>query len=160
MVFVTLGTQDKTFERVLIKVEKLIEKGIITDEVVVQAGTTRYESKYMKIFDFIDSESFNKYIKSCEYIISHGGVGAIMTGVNCGKKVIAVARRVKYGEHENDHQVEIVKKFDEIGHIIGCDEVDELEEKIGLINDFQVQPYISNNKKFCDMITQLIDEGN
>ncbi|MGL6202501.1 MAG: PssE/Cps14G family polysaccharide biosynthesis glycosyltransferase [Lachnospiraceae bacterium] len=159
MVFVTLGTQDKSFERALIKIETLIKNGIITEEVVVQAGTTKYQSNYLKIFSLIDSKSFNMYIKDCEYMISHGGVGAIMRGINKGKKIIAVARRVKYGEHENDHQVEIVKKLDQLGYIIGCTKVEELEEKIALVKDFHVQPYISNNKNFCRMISQLIDKG-
>lgn len=157
MVFVSLGTQDKSFVRLLIKIDDLIEKGIIQDEVIVQAGCTKYESKYMQIFDFIPMERFNEYIERCDYMITHAGVGTIINGINHNKKVVAVARRVKYGEHENDHQVEITTKFSNTGHIIGCLEVEELEEKLLLLDTFEVKPYESNNHNFCEIIKKLIE---
>ncbi len=158
MVFVTLGTQDKTFGRLLKKVDELIDKGFIQGKVIVQAGKTHYQSSQMEIFDFCSQEQLNQYIEECDYMITHAGVGSIINGINHQKKVIAVARRAKYGEHENDHQVEITTKFAGFGYILGCVEVDELEEKISELHDFTTKPYESNNKNFCDLIARLIDE--
>lgn len=158
MIFVTLGTQDKTFERLLVKLDQMIDKGIIKDDLVVQAGSTKYNSKNMKILDFIDMNQFNSYIENCEYMITHAGVGTIINGINHGKKVIAVARREKYGEHENDHQVEITTKFTKMGYIIGCIDVDELEEKFTLLDELVVKPYQSNNLGFCSLIENLIEK--
>lgn len=158
MIFVSLGTQDKSFIRLLEKLEDLIDKKIIQDEVIVQAGCTKFESKYMHIFDFIPMEKFNDYIIECDYMITHAGVGTIINGINHNKKVVAVARRVKYGEHENDHQVEITTKFSSTGHIIGCLDVSELEEKLPLLKDFKVKPYESNNHHFCELIYDLIEK--
>lgn len=157
MIFVTLGTQDKTFERLLRKIDELIEKKIIQDEVVVQAGNTYYESADMKIFDFTEQAQINHYIDECSYMITHAGIGSIMNGMNHGKKIIAVARRAKYGEHVNDHQVEITTKFADAGYILGCVEVDELEEKISLLKDFKTKQYESNNENFCNLIEKLIE---
>ena len=50
LIFVTLGTQDKEFTRLLKILDKEIQKGLIKD-VVVQAGFTKYKSKRMKIFE-------------------------------------------------------------------------------------------------------------
>lgn len=82
MIFVTLGTQDKTFERLLIKIDELIDKGVIQGDVIVQAGKTNYSSKNMKIFDFIELNRMNQYIEKCDYMISHAGVGTIMNAIN------------------------------------------------------------------------------
>ncbi|NBK98634.1 MAG: exopolysaccharide biosynthesis protein [Erysipelotrichia bacterium] len=156
MIFVTLGTQDKTFERLLKKLDEMIEKGILKDEIIVQAGSTKYQSKHMQIFDFIDMDTFNHYIEDCDFMITHAGVGTIINGINHGKKVLAVARREKYGEHENDHQVEITTKFNDLGYIVGCTEVDEIEEKFPLLDGLKVKPYASNNQNFCRLIEKLI----
>lgn len=157
MIFVTLGTQDKSFERLLVKLDEMIDKGIIKDEIVVQAGSTKYRSQNMKIFDFIDMDHFNQCIENCDFMITHAGVGTIINGINHGKKVLAVARRVKYGEHENDHQVEITTKFTKLGYIVGCIDVDELETQYSLLDNLVVKPYQSNNLDFCKLIESMIE---
>lgn len=158
MIFVTLGTQDKSFERLLKKLDELIDRRMIRSKVVVQAGSTKYKSDNMEILSFIDMNCFNAYIEKCDYMITHAGVGTIINGINHNKKVLAVARRVEYGEHENDHQVEITQKFADMGYIIGCINIDDLEEKIGLLDTFEVKQYKSNNENFCKRIEALINE--
>ena len=93
MIFVTLGTQDKTFKRLLIKIDELIDKGIIQGEVIVQAGKTSYQSNHMMLFTFCSQEQLNQYVEECDYMITHAGVGSIINGINHQKKVIAVARK-------------------------------------------------------------------
>ena len=116
MILVTLGTQDKNFTRLLDAVQKQIDNGNIKDEVIVQAGCTKYESKDMKIFDLIDREEFSELISKCDLLITHGGVGSILTGLKNNKKVIAAARLAKYKEHMNDHQLQIIEKFSKSGY--------------------------------------------
>ena len=122
MILVTLGTQDKTFPRLLDIIQKGIESGFIKDEVIVQAGNTKYDSKDMKIFDLIDREEFAELIKKCDLLITHGGVGSIITGLKNNKKVIAAPRLFKYGEHTNDHQVQIIEKFSDSRYILPLSE--------------------------------------
>ena len=47
MILVMLGTQNNSFHRLLEEVEKNIENGIIQEDVIVQAGYTKYKSKYL-----------------------------------------------------------------------------------------------------------------
>lgn len=112
LIFVTLGTQDKTFTRLLKAIEDEIIKGNIDEEVIVQAGYTKYFSDKMKIFDLISQEDFVLYMNRADLIITHGGVGSIITALKMNKKIIAVPRLAKYGEHINDHQLQIVKCFE------------------------------------------------
>ena len=95
MILITLGTQDKEFTRLLDQVQKEIDKGNIKDKVIVQAGHTKYESKDMEIFDLIDREKFSELISSCDLLITHGGVGSIITGLQNDKKVIVAPRLSK-----------------------------------------------------------------
>ena len=87
MIFVTLGTQDKTFTRLLEAIQKQIDKGVIKKKVVVQSGCTKFESKDMEIFDLISAEEFSKYIEECDILITHGGVGSIISGIKSNKKI-------------------------------------------------------------------------
>lgn len=128
MIFVTLGTQDKEFTRLLEAIDREIEKGNIKERVVVQAGYTKYESKNMEIFDLIPTDEFNKYIKSADLIITHGGAGSILTAIKNNKKVIAAARLYKYKEHTNDHQKQIVDEFEKNGYILALRDTNKLDD--------------------------------
>ena len=159
MIFVMLGTQNNSFQRLLEEVDKLISKHIIKEEVVVQAGYTQYQPKCekMKIIDFMPREELDTYEQNANFIITHGGVGSIITSLEKGKKVIAVPRLHQYGEHVNNHQTEIVEKFNQGGNIIGLQTVEELEEAIKKVQDFEPKPYIENNKKMLEIIEKFID---
>lgn len=158
MIFVTLGTQDKQFPRLLEAVQKQIDKGNIKDDVVVQAGQTKYKSDDMKIFSLIDQDTFERYIEKCDFLITHGGVGSILTGLNHNKKIIAAARLYKYGEHTNDHQVEMVEKFSEEGYILSLENFDKLDEVLIKIKSFKPKKYKSNTQHFCKCLKEELDK--
>lgn len=156
MVFVCLGTNDKSFVRLLEEVDKQINVGNIKDEVVVQAGCTKYVSSNMTIVDLMSMREFSGYIKKCDLLICHGGVGTILDGLKNNKKIIAFPRLSKYGEHVNDHQVEIINEFYNSGYILTGD-VDDLEKLLIKSKDFEVKKYKSNNYKFNKIIIDYID---
>lgn len=159
MIFVMLGTQNNSFHRLLEKIDKLLNKKIIQEEVIVQAGYTEYkpQNKNMKIIDFMPREELDELEQNASFIITHGGVGSIITSLEKGKKVIAVPRLHEYGEHVNNHQTEIVEKFQKDGNIIGIKSLEELEEAIKKIKDFEPKPYIENNKKMLEIIENFIN---
>ena len=110
MILVLLGTQNNSFHRLLEEIERLIENKVITEEVIVQAGYTKYTSENMKIFDFISKEELEELQEKADLIITHGGVGSILLSITKDKKVIAVPRLHQYEEHVNNHQKEIVER--------------------------------------------------
>ena len=157
MILVTLGTQDKQFTRLLTSVENAIQKGLINEPVIVQAGHTKYQSSLMQIFDFVTPTEMDKYIKESSYIIMHGGVGSIFNALNYNKKIIAVARLKEYGEHENNHQLQIINEFSKLGFLI--DGTKDLNKAIKKIPEFKPNKYQSNNANFVEMITSYIDNN-
>ena len=161
MVLVTLGTQDKQFNRLLKAIDEEIEKGNIKDKVIVQAGYNygKYESSKMEMFDLIDREEFANLVKECDYLITHGGCGSILNGLRLGKKVIACPRLAKYNEHINDHQVQIVDEFSKLGYILPYNENDDLGEVIQKINTFQPHQFVSNHDNFVKLIKDYIDNN-
>ena len=158
MILITLGTQDKKFDRLLDAVQKQIDKGNIKDEIIVQAGYSKdYKSKDMKIFDLIPMNEFDELIKKCDLLITHGGVGSITTGLKNNKVVIAAARLEKYKEHTNDHQLQIIENFTNAGYILSLDNFDELDKILKKAKKFKPKKYKSNNKNFVKLLKKEID---
>ena len=156
MILVALGTQDKSFVRILEMVEELLERKIIKEEVYVQAGYTKFESKYMKIFDYLDMSKYERLLQECDVLISHGGVGTIVAAIKDGKKVIGVPRLAIYHEHHNDHQLEIIENFTKQGYILSANNVDELADAIENIKTFKPNKFVSNNDRFVALIRKEI----
>lgn len=157
MILVLLGTQNNSFHRLLEEIERFIKSGIIKEEVVVQAGYTQYTSEKMKILGLISKEELENLQNKADFIITHGGVGSILLSITKNKKVIAVPRLHQYNEHVNDHQKEIVELFNQKGYIIGVEGVEELEQAIRQIEDFQPKKYQQNHDKMLKIIEDFIE---
>lgn len=157
MILVTLGTQDKSFKRLLSTLEKQIEMGLITDEIVVQSGYTKFESKYMRLIPYFSQDELDRYRKDASLIITHGGVGSILDGCRINKKIIGVARLKEFKEHINDHQIEICERFAQDGYILFARNLDDIPR---LINDsitFIPKKYVFDNTKLIMHIKRVID---
>ncbi len=159
MIFVALGTQDKSFERLLKIIDENIQNKVINEEVIVQAGYTKYKSNNMKIFDYVSMDDFNKYINECSLFITHGGVGNILSALKVNKKIIAVPRLAKYKEHTNDHQLQIVNNFYEKGYILRLLENDDFKDVYGKSKTFVPKKWVSNNEIFLNKIKEYIDNN-
>ena len=159
MIFVSLGTQDKSFSRLLELLDKEINKCFITDNIIVQAGYTKYESKNMGIFDYVSKDKFEEYIKNCDILITHGGVGSIFTGLKNNKKVLVMPRLAKYKEQHNDHQLEIVEEFTNLGYILSFDDAKSFEKAYKKVNSFKPKKYKSNTKNMIKLIEEFIDKN-
>lgn len=159
MILVTLGTQDKTFPRLLEAIQKQIDKGNIKGKVIVQAGSTKFESNDMEILDLIDRDLYAKLISECELLITHGGVGSIITGLKNNKKIIAAPRLAKYKEHTNDHQMQIIEKFSNSGFILPLYDFDKLDEVIEETKQFKPKKFQSNTDNMINLIENYIDNN-
>lgn len=160
MILVILGTQDKAFPRILEAVDREIEKGTIKDRVVVQAGQTKYESNNMEIFDLLPAPEFDKLVQDADLIITHGGVGSILSAIKKGKKVIACARLAKYHEHHNDHQKQIICEFEKQGYILALKDFNKLGKMIEKSKSFKPKRFESNTGNMIKLIENYIEDTN
>lgn len=126
MILVMLGTQNNSFHRLLEKIQEMIDKKVINEKVIVQAGRTKFESKDMEILGIVPEKKLKKLMDEADLIITHGGVGSIVTALKMHKKVIAVPRLSGFNEHVNDHQIEIVDTFDKQGLLIRSNRINRI----------------------------------
>ncbi|MDY3959625.1 PssE/Cps14G family polysaccharide biosynthesis glycosyltransferase [Romboutsia timonensis] len=156
MIFVTLGSQKFQFNRILKEIDRLIEEGKITEEVFAQIGYSDYKPKNYNYKEFLDRDEFNNMMSKCDKVITHGGTGAIIGAVKNRKKVIAVPRLSKFGEHVDDHQIQIVEEFHRMKFILSVKNMQELEKNIYKLNDFKPKEYVSNTRKIIQSIELYI----
>ena len=113
----------------------------------------------MEIFDLIDREKFSDLISKCDVLITHGGVGSIITGLQNNKKVIVAPRLAKYDEHMNDHQLQITENFSKAGYILPLYENDDLGKVLKDIKSFKPKKFKSNTSHMVKLISDFIDNN-
>lgn len=157
MIFVTVGSQKFQFNRLIKAVDALVASGAAKGGAFAQTGACTYIPEHMEHEAFLDRESFRSQMDACDVVVTHGGTGAIIGAVKDGKKVIAVPRLAKYGEHVDDHQIEIVNQFGEMGLIEPCLDPEDLSEAYAHATTKNYLPYRSNTAHFCADLSEYID---
>lgn len=137
MIFVTVGTHTQSFNRLLKKIDELIEKGKIKEKVIAQIGYSTYKPKNYEYFTFTSEEKILELNKKASLIITHAGVGSIITALQFRKPIVVIPRLKKFNEHVNDHQLQIAKVFKKERKILACFDIKNLEKVIKLAKKFK-----------------------
>ena len=156
MILVSVGSQKFQFNRLLKEIDRLIENKTITDKVFAQIGVSDYKPKNYEYVDFMTQEEFNEKLSESNLVITHAGTGVIINAVKDNKKVIAIPRLEKYGEHVDDHQIQLIKQFEELNFIEPCYEIEELENKLKTIKNKKYNKYVSNTDTIVESIKDFI----
>jgi UDP-N-acetylglucosamine transferase subunit ALG13 len=141
LTFVTLGTQNFPFNRLLELIDRLVAEGVLRGGVFAQTGCSTYVPRHFSHVDFLAPEEYNRYIAESDLIIAHAGVGTIMSCLSRHKKLIVVPRTEKHGEHVDDHQFEIAEEFARKGHLLTANDYDGLKAAVLAIPTAPLLPY-------------------
>lgn len=156
MIFVILGTQRFQLNRLLIELDKLIEMGEITQEVIAQVGVSDYKPKHYQYYPYIDKSRFDEYIMQASHIITHSGVGSIITALKAKKPVVVYPRLKKYHEHVDDHQLDIAKAFEKMNYVICRHEEDSLKEVINRCKQYPFAEYVESTSRISGIINAFL----
>ncbi|MBA5850032.1 multidrug MFS transporter [Clostridium sp. cel8] len=160
MIFVTVGTHEQPFNRLLEYVDKMKEKNIIKDDIIMQIGYSTYCPKFCSWKKLIPYDEMWDNIKKARIIITHGGPASFIMPLQIGKIPIVIPRQHKFGEHVNDHQVEFAKVVAEkYKNIIVANDVSELKNIIQNYN--RIVSHISeniwsNNEEFNEKLEDIV----
>ncbi len=116
------------FEQLVKKMDEIA--GTIDEEVVMQIGNTSYEPKNAEYFRFVSEEEIDRLYNNARVVVCHAGVGSILTALAHNKPTIVVPRKKKFGEHVDDHQLEIARELEKEGRIIAVYDVWKLESAL------------------------------
>ena len=130
MIFVTVGTHEQPFDRLVQEVDRLKGEAIILDDIFVQTGYSVYKPQFCEHKDFIRFDEMMTRMTEAELVITHGGTGSIMLVLYHQKIPVVVPRQKKYHEHIDDHQVLFCKAMVDKKKIIAVYETDDLAPAI------------------------------
>ena len=162
-IFVTVGSRNYPFDRLFKKLDELCEEGVIQGEMFAQTGTSTYQPQHYEYKEFVSQEEFQKWVEWSDIVVSHGASGSIMKALNVGKKVIAVTRLEKYGEHINDHQIQNNEAFASNGYVVAVFEMDDLAKAFNAYYDGTdgTRPWKNNDPlSIVKMIDSFIQEND
>jgi len=157
LIFVTVGTA-RDFSRLVKKADEIGKE--MNEKIIIQRGNTRYTPKNCNYFDFIGREKFENYIKKADIVVTHAGVGNIITSLTQKKPTVVIPRRKKFNEHKNDHQMDIAKELEKSERIIVCYDIERLEEKILLAKKIKIEKYGNERCKLEKTLKKFIDGVN
>ena len=131
MIFVTVGTHEQPFNRLIQKVDELKRDGVITEEVIMQTGFSTYEPKNCQWSKLIPYQQMVKNVADARIVITHGGPASFIMPLQICKIPIVVPRQHQYDEHVNDHQVEFARNVAErMGNILVVEDIEKLGRMI------------------------------
>ncbi|MCC9778246.1 multidrug MFS transporter, partial [Streptococcus agalactiae] len=143
MIFVTVGTHEQQFNRLIKEVDRLKGTGAIDQEVFIQTGYSDFEPQNCQWSKFLSYDDMNSYMKEAEIVITHGGPATFMSVISLGKLPVVVPRRKQFGEHINDHQIQFLKKIVHLYPLAWIEDVDGLAE--ALKRNIATEKYQGNN---------------
>lgn len=156
MIFVAVGTQKFQFNRLLSTLDKLLAEGKIKEGVFAQTGHSDYRPQNYAFKQFLCKDEFDDYIKRCDLLITHSGVATIIAGLKHNKPVIVVPRLARFGEHVDDHQVEIAESFSEQDFVIMCEENGDLAQIVNQAKKYSFSKYESQRELMIKTIRDYL----
>lgn len=161
MIFVTVGTHEQQFNRLIQKIDDLKRDGIITEEVLIQVGYSTYEPKHCEWSQWIPYPQMIENVNKAHIVITHGGPSSFIMPLQIRKTPIVIPRQSKYKEHINDHQVKFCNAVAErYGSILVVEDVGKLDDVIGRYDEIVAEmprSQESNNAKFNAEFGKIVE---
>lgn len=162
MIFVSVGTHEQQFNRLVKKIDDLCINGDIDEDVFIQTGYSDYEPKSCKWKKMCSHDEIDKYNKEARIIITHGGPSSFVTPLQLGKVPIVVPRKKEFDEHVNNHQIDFCKEvYKRTKSFILIEDIDDLKDAI--LNYDEISNRCDrnigkNNSLFCEKFSNIVDD--
>jgi UDP-N-acetylglucosamine transferase subunit ALG13 len=159
MIFVTVGTEQYPFDRLLKIIEAALENLELNEEVFAQIGNCQFKPQLYNHEKFIDFENMTELINKAEIVVSHAGEGTTLLCLMLGKVPILFPRDVRFKEQVDNHQMELARKMSESKKALVAYTNKELIYQIknyrNLIISQKLSSSCNNNNQLIDYLKQL-----
>jgi UDP-N-acetylglucosamine--N-acetylmuramyl-(pentapeptide) pyrophosphoryl-undecaprenol N-acetylglucosamine transferase len=119
--FVTVGSHDMPFDRLLDAVKAAAEAGVLPAPVRAQVGVGTVASPAVETMPFVSPEEFRRHVETARVVICHGGAGALAAVLRASKRPLVMARRTDRHEHVDDHQLDLSRKLERLGLVVSIE---------------------------------------
>lgn len=160
MIFVTVGTHEQQFDRLVRAVDELRASGAIDESIFMQVGYCTYEPKHCEWERFVPAPEMRSRMEAADVVVTHGGPSSFIEAMAAGKVPVVVPRRADLGEHVNNHQVNFVRKVAERKRgIVPVFDTKDLALAIREARQLTAGSarFESHNAEFCSELERMIE---
>lgn len=158
MIFVTVGTHEQPFNRLVEYMDKWAAEH--DEEVVMQTGFSTFEPNHCEWSKLYPYSQMVEFVERARIVITHGGPSSFIMPLQVEKIPIVVPRKKEFDEHVNDHQVEFSKAVAKRQrNIIVVEDIKKIADKLDsydVIVENMKNGVQSNNEKFCKNFERIV----
>lgn len=110
LIFVTVGNMDP-FDRLVEAIDQWLAERMAGEEVFAQIGTGSYLPKNCRHVPFLTPSEYRVRFSQARFVVSHAGMGSIITALELQKPIVVMPKRAALGEQRNEHQLATVRRF-------------------------------------------------
>lgn len=162
MIFVTVGTHEQQFNRLVAYVDGMKQRGEIQEEVVIQTGFSTYEPQSCQWAKTFPYQKMQQFVSDARIVITHGGPSSFFAPMMMGKIPVVVPRTKRLHEHVNDHQVRFCRQLQELGSsILVAEDEQQLRNILQNYDDIihsMSDRFESGNEAFNRKFAEIVDE--
>lgn len=125
--FIAIGNAHQPFPRFFNLIQDL--KDQLPRPIVIQSGVNNISLDNCEVRSFLSITEFQFLMNSSEVLIGHAGTGFIYNAIMASKKPFVMPRRFCYGEHVNDHQLELVARLERMSLIFSLESISDYESR-------------------------------
>lgn len=126
MIFVTVGSSPIPFDRLLLAIAEFPT----AEELIVQHGASTVRPAGAECIEFLGYDDFVELLRQARIVVTHAGVGSVITSLEHGRRPVVVPRRTFFGEAVDDHQMAFARRARERGLVTLVEDVDDLPSAI------------------------------
>jgi UDP-N-acetylglucosamine transferase subunit ALG13 len=142
VILVSVGTQ-LPFDRLIMAVDAWAVAAN-REDVVGQTGPSRYTPRAIRSFEYLGHQQFRELQAQCSVMVSHAGMGSIITAMELGKPIILLARDHRRGEHRNGHQIATLRQFQKLPGVYAAHDESEIGTLLDQIDSLTAKPTLGS----------------
>jgi UDP-N-acetylglucosamine transferase subunit ALG13 len=152
MIFVSVGTNEARFDRLLQAVDGLGAG----EELVVQHGPSPVRPAGATCFDYLSFEQMTDHLARARVAVLHAGVGSVLAALASGSRPVVVPRLQRYGEAVDDHQVGFGRRLHEEGLVVFVEDPARLPEAVAT-HESRFEGAVGAEGRLVEELRELID---
>ncbi|WP_010175498.1 glycosyltransferase [Bacillus coahuilensis] len=137
-------------------IDEFCDEGILKGEDVLFQCVDNYTPRNYKKFTLISDDDFKKILNEADVVVAHAGTGTVTSTLKLQKKLILFPRLVEYGEHGDNHQLDLCNLFESQNYVMVAKNKEELKSCLLGISSFNPKPFISNNDNINEIILNYL----
>lgn len=153
--FVTVGNAKQPFYRLFALIENV--KDLLPKPIIAQTGSSVIKIEGVITYEILQAHDFGQLMKDSSVVIMHAGAGSLIHALNNFHKPIVMPRRLEFGEHIDDHQIQLAREFHKQEKIFLIENIFDIEQALRILMSNKYNKNFHNNELIKRKLIELLE---